>query len=257
MSAAPALRQFDSEIAVAIYDSVNSAHNPERLDELAKYMWQAVCAGQVTEKDAGELQACINLRRPLSRATAPGHALKVGKLAGRIGSRFKPRQHPRSPDRAASRERRRVLGGSAVLPPQLRSCYTEGQRSVLAIIAGEAKHHGVCDLPLGKIAALAGVCRTTVQTTLHEARRLFHIRITERPRPGQKHLTNVVEIISREWQTWIKRGPTAHRPAAIGSKIVSTTKNTELIVGSALQTKAQKVADGRGNVTRLEPYLRC
>jgi len=100
---------------------------------------------------------------------------------------------------------------------------------VLCILAGEVRHHGVCDLPIDKIAALAGVCRATVQTTLHEARRLRHITITERPVAGRKHLPNLIEIASAEWLTWIKRGPTAHRP--IGSKLpilVSTTKNTDL-----------------------------
>jgi hypothetical protein len=79
----------------------------------------------------------------------------------------------------------------------------EGQRAVLCIVAGEIKHRGLCDLPIDKIAALAGVCRTTVQTTIHEARRLGHIKITERPIPGRKHLPNVVEIASAEWRAWI------------------------------------------------------
>ena len=74
----------------------------------------------------------------------------------------------------------------------------EGQRAVLCIVAGEIKHRGLCDLPIDKIAALAGVCRTAVQTTIHEARRLGHIKITERPIPGRKHLPNVVEIASAE-----------------------------------------------------------
>jgi hypothetical protein len=153
----------------------------------------------------------------------------VGRLNARLGSRFTPRQRPRlsDPQRKAARERRRVLGGSGVMPSNLRCHYTLGQMAVLCIVAGEIKHHGICDLPIDKIAALAGVCRTTVQTTMHEARRLGHIKITERPVPGRKSLPNVVEIISREWRTWIKRGPTAHRP--IGSKwvnLVSTTKNT-------------------------------
>lgn len=31
---------------------------------------------------------------------------------------------------------------------------------MLCVIAGEIKHHGVCDLPIEGIAARAGVCRT-------------------------------------------------------------------------------------------------
>jgi hypothetical protein len=78
------------------------------------------------------------------------------------------------------------------------------------------------------VAALAGVCRTTVQTTMHEARRLNHIRITERPVPGRKSLLNLVEITSREWMRWLKRAPaTAERTGSNSMKMVSTTKSPD------------------------------
>ena len=105
--------------------------------------------------------------------------------------------------------------------------YTEGQRSVLCIVAGEVKRHGICDLPIDKIGAFAGVCRTTVQTTLHEARLLFHITITERPQPGRKHLTNVVEIVWREWREWLKRAPSA--ASRIGSNLLNLASTTKII----------------------------
>jgi hypothetical protein len=150
-------------------------------------------------------------------------------FAGRVLSRFASRQRQRSPDRKASRDRRRTLGGSSALPDNLRHYYTEGQRAVLCVVALEVKRHGVCDWPIDKIAAVAGVGRTTVQTTMHEARRLGHITITERPRRGCKSLTNIVRISSQEWRTWSTRGPSAARP--IGSnplKMVSTTKIKDL-----------------------------
>jgi hypothetical protein len=225
------LRSFASVAASAIYDAINVTETPQQLDQLARTIWRGYGEGAIGDDDAQFLQPRIDRRRPLARntpRTAPGQAM--GKLADRLGvraSRFAPRQRPRSPDRRASRDRRRMLGGSAVMPPNLRNHYTEGQRAVLCIVAGEVKHHGVCDLPIDKIAALAGVCRTTVQTTLHEARRLFHIKVTERPQPGRKSLTNLIEIISPEWVTWIKRGPTAHRPIGSNSvKMVSPTKST-------------------------------
>ena len=142
-------------------------------------------------------------------------------------SRLVPRQRPRSPDRQASRDRRRRLGGSSALPDTMRHHYTEGQRAVLCVIAGEIKHHGICALPIDRMAALAGVCRTTVQTTLHEARRLGHLKITERPVRGQKSLTNLIQIASSEWRAWMMRGPSAHRP--IGSKSVKKVSTTEII----------------------------
>jgi hypothetical protein len=148
-------------------------------------------------------------------------------------SRFAPRRRPRSPDREASRYRRRMIGGSSVMPANMRGCYTEGERAVLRIIVGEVKHHGFCDLPIDKMAALAGACRTTVQTTLHEARRQWHLRITERPRPGRKNLTNIVEIVSPKWRAWLKLQPLARYPIGSNllsrSNLVSTTKNQYLI----------------------------
>jgi hypothetical protein len=148
-----------------------------------------------------------------SAPTKPASRLPIAPLASSVRpNRFVPRQHPRSPDRQASRDRRRTLGSSSSMPPALRAFFTEGQRAVLCIVVGEVKRHGTCTLPYDQIAALAGVCRTTVQTTMHEARRLGLINITERARPGRKNLTNVIRIVSAEWLTWMKRGPRAHRP---------------------------------------------
>jgi hypothetical protein len=52
---------------------------------------------------------------------------------------------------------------------------------------------------------------TTVQNAMHEASRLGHVEITERPQPGAKNLPNVVKITSLEWNAWIKRAPSAAR----------------------------------------------
>lgn len=187
---------------------------------------------------SAELSASIQRMKSRTWRDADAEAFEQGAIPTRAASkgvpplkasRCAPRQRPRSPDRQASRDRRRRLGGSSALPDTLRHHYTEGQRAVLCIIAGEVKHHGVCDLPIGRIASLAGVCHTTVQTTLHEARRLGHIKITERPVRGRKNLTNLVHIVSAEWRTWITRGPSAHRP--IGSKsvkLVSATKSRDI-----------------------------
>jgi hypothetical protein len=218
----------ENPAAVVLYTGINACQNPDQLDALARLIWERYGVGAVNDDEASYLASCIERRRPLSRRTSTGKFAVIGNLNGRI-SRFVSRQRQRSPDRRASRDRRRMLGGSSALPDNLRHHYTEGQRSVLCIVAGEIKRHGICDLPIDKIAALAGVCRTTVQTAMHEARRLHHIKITERPQHGRKSLPNIVEIISPEWSTWIKRGPSAAR--FIGSNpvnLVSTTKNINL-----------------------------
>lgn len=177
----------------------------------------------------------------------PNSIPNAERVGGPIVAAPKPRQRPRSPDRKASRDRRRRLGGSSALPDTLRQFYTEGQRAVLCIVAGEVKHHGVCNLPIGKIAALAGVGQTTVQTALHIAwRGCAHIKITHRPRRGQKSLTNIVEITSPEWLTWIKRGPSAHKPDRV--------QNAE----KANPTKSQVIDDGGGGAANnCEPSARA
>jgi hypothetical protein len=210
---------------LSLYNDINACQSPANLDAVGRIVWERYGAAAISDDEASYLAACIERRRPLSRRASTGKFAAIGRIASGV-SRFLPRRYQGSPDRKASRNRRRMLGGSSALPDNLRQHYTEGQRSVLCIVAGEVKRHGICDLPIDKIAALAGVCRTTVQNAMHEARRLKHIKITERPVHGRKSLPNLVEIVSREWLTWIKRGPSPAR--AIGSNpvnLVSTTKN--------------------------------
>lgn len=148
----------------------------------------------------------------------------LNRHSRRLAARF-DRKWQRSPDRAASVKRRRMLGGSSGLPDTIRHHYTEGERAALAVVAGEVKHHGVCDLPLDRIAAVAGVSRTTVQNALREARARGHVTVEPRPRKGQKNLTNVVRVSSKEWLAWLKRGPSLAR--SIGFKSFHPTKNQD------------------------------
>jgi hypothetical protein len=120
-----------------------------------------------------------------------------------------------------------MFGGSGCMPAKMGSMYTEGERAALCIVSGEFKRQGLCELSIDEIAARAGVCRTTVQNAIHEARRLGHITVLERPRRGMKSLTNVVRICSREWLSWIKRAPSAAR--LIGSNPVKKLSPTEII----------------------------
>ncbi len=138
-----------------------------------------------------------------------------------------PRKPQRSPDRKASRERRRMLGGSGCMPSKLGMMFTEGERAVLCIVASEVKSKGLCDDAIDAIAARAGVCRTTAQNAMHEGRRLGIVTVTERPRRGMKSLTNIVRICSREWLNWIQRAPSAAR--LIGSNPVKKVSPTEII----------------------------
>src|SRR5215218_5172857 len=110
-----ALRTLASPAACTLYDAIAVADTPDQLDQLARTLWRGYGEGAIGDDDATLLQSCIDRRRPLARntpRTAPGLAL--GKFAARVGARFTPRQRPRSPDRKASLDRRRMLGSSAV-----------------------------------------------------------------------------------------------------------------------------------------------
>jgi hypothetical protein len=68
--------------------------------------------------------------------------------------------------------------------------------AVLKIVADEVRQHGCCSTYIDAIAARAGVCRTTAQNPIREARALGLITVEERRRRGQPSLTNIVRIIS-------------------------------------------------------------
>src|SRR5262245_36933316 len=107
-----------------IYDMINHCSVPDQLDEIARLLWMDPGNGRITDDEALYLDQCIRARRPVRRPMAK----PVTALRGRI-SIFPVRRYQYSPDRTASRHRRRILGGSSALPDGLRHYYTEGQRS--------------------------------------------------------------------------------------------------------------------------------
>lgn len=99
--------------------------------------------------------------------------------------RFPPRKYQRSPDRAQSWMRRRRIGAKSVsMPSEICDLFSEGERSALNIIANVVREHGRCEWPLDKIAAIAGVCRCTVQNAVTKAKDACLIRVQLRPVPG-------------------------------------------------------------------------
>ncbi len=162
-------------------------------------------AGRLSLTEADRRLRLVQAQLPAARPINAGIPLRAALPI----SKFTLRRCQRSPDRETSRTRRRMLARDGRMPPGVRAHYTEGECAALTIIAGQIKHQGHCDLPIDRIAAQAGVSRTTVQNAIREARRLGHISKEERPVKGRKSLTNVIRIISREWLVWIERGPAA------------------------------------------------
>jgi hypothetical protein len=101
-------------------DEINACRDVLQLDSAAKSLWGYYGEGTVSEDDATYLASCIERRHPVGRRTAPGFASPLlGTLNGRIQTWFVLRQRPRPADRKASRDRRRMLGRSAVMPDNL------------------------------------------------------------------------------------------------------------------------------------------
>jgi hypothetical protein len=190
-----------------------------QLDAAISDVWRDYARGAITEAEAEHRATLLVAQRAPRIAAAP---------ASRPQRRFAPRPRQRSPDREASRHRRRVLARDGHIPPDVRAHYTEGECAVLTIIAGEVKRQGVCDWPIDKIAAVAGVGRTTVQNAKRAAAQLHHISVQRRPVRGRKNLTDVIRIVSQEWSAWIDRGPGTGFKTISASKFLNSTKSLNL-----------------------------
>lgn len=173
-------------------------------------MWSAWSQGSIDDAEAQRLAELIEERRggrrPLglpmpdtgNRPKAPQSIFRTGRVP------------PRSPDRQRSIERRRRLAATGPLPPVLAASFTTGEIAVLRII-GDRAGRGGCELSLGEIAGRAGVSVSTARRAVRGAQRQGLVKVEERRRYRAPSLTNVITIVSREWKTWLDRGPKRSR----------------------------------------------
>jgi hypothetical protein len=206
---------FHAAMAVEI----DGARTLARMDELSRQIWQGRVSEVLDDAQAQALAERLHARRSAIREGI----VPVGIPAGRP-SLFPPRRTVTSPDKTVSRDRRRLLASSGPMPPALASRFTTGQLAVLRIVADEVAAKGVCGLCIDAIAARAGVCRRLAQGAIRLAEGDGLLVIQERRHQGRKNSPNLVRIISREWQAWMRRG---RRPATggIGCKDLHPTDN--------------------------------
>ena len=172
-----------------------------QLDELARRIWQALAAGDLTEAEAAAAAEAVERRRKaLSAQTGGAQPLKP--LAPPA-----PSQRRAGPISSESLRRRRRLAGSGALPGELADELTTGQVAVLAVIGRECARSGRgFAWPIARLAAVAGVGRTTAKAALRQAVRLGLVRVLERRRRAARSLPNVVRIESARWWRWLRRG---------------------------------------------------
>ena len=194
-------------------------------------LWRAFGEGRVSEAEAEALSGLIETRtdapatRRLAAAglassspdrgrtihdTAPIHD-SAGSAKRSVGSR---------PRTDASMERRRRWAASGRLPPGLAARFTLAEQAVLALVAAETAQRKDCRLSIENMAAVAGVCRSTVKNAIREARQLGLLTVEERQITGFRNDTNVLRIISPEWLAWIRlaRKGDAARPTPAQGK---------------------------------------
>jgi hypothetical protein len=185
-------------IADQLAAAVAEARSGAALDNLGRILWRGFAEGHIDELAADLVSNAIEARRTVLAAA------RTIKAVSAPVSPSKPRRAPRTPDRQRSIERRRRLAASGAMPPAIASRFTTGEIAVLSVVAREIQRRGRCELHVDAVAALAGVCRRLVQSTLRAAARAGLISVHERRRRGAPSLTNVVQIEDAGWVTWLR-----------------------------------------------------
>lgn len=174
-------------------------------------IWQQWSEGHITDDDAEAFSGAVGSRKAFIRAKAAQPSERHRTTLQRRPTR----------DRGKILRRRR-LAASGVLPGRIAIHFSQAEAGVLTVIGREVRRQKshCCELSVARIASLAATCRTTTQGTLRLARHLGIISVRERPRAGQKSLTNIVKIASGTWKTWLRlsnRAPKLKHPIITSS----------------------------------------
>ncbi|TDR94182.1 hypothetical protein [Enterovirga rhinocerotis] len=144
-------------------------------------VWARFSEGKLTEGQVGYLVEILEARlKPAEKPPA-----KARNPDSFVGSR------PITPE---SLERRRRLSRETFVHPQDSEELTNGEAAVLSIVLEEVMKLGRCLLPVGKIAALAGVSRRWAQHALRKLESLLYLCVQIRPGDRRRHETSVVTL---------------------------------------------------------------
>jgi len=234
------------------------------LPQVTALLWRAYGDGKVTEAEAETLSVLIEARTLTHVGSRRSSVEQLPNPAGTSAAATTPQdRHSASkrpsvgsrPRTDASMERRRRWAASGRLPPGLAARFTLAEQAVLALVAAEVARRGDCRLAIENLAALTGVSRSTVKNAIREARQLGLVTVEERQLTGFRNDTNVVRIVSREWQAWLRlarqevRTPCKDSSRPMGSqrrgvKSVTTTPTKVPVLGKTRPTEPKKGCRG-------------
>ncbi|MDP4026969.1 helix-turn-helix domain-containing protein [Methylobacterium sp. NEAU 140] len=179
------------------------------LPAVTAMLWRAYSEGQITEAEAEALSALVDARLTAVTDRAGPTRNGCGQDANTLQDRQNISRRPgvgSRPRTDASMERRRRWAASGRLPPALAARFTLAEQAVLALVASEVARRKDCRMAIEHMAAVAGVCRSTVKNAIREARRLGLLTVEERQVTGFRNLPNVVRVVSPEWTAWLRLG---------------------------------------------------
>ena len=231
------------------------------LPSVTALLWRAFGEGHVTETEAEALSGLIEARTAAPAARryslgAPAASDPSNEPLGQERARSARRSVGSRPRTDASLERRRRWAASGRLPPGLAAQFTLAEQAVLALVATETSKRGDCRLAVGQLAAVAGVAETTVRNALREAKKLGLVTVEERRVTGLRNDTNIVRIVSPEWQAWMRlarkpsrelRGAEDNRAAPSGGggcKSAQRTSTGVIILSESGKTEPSKGCRG-------------
>ena len=207
-----------------------------QLDALMKAFWQQYANGNVTDQDAEILQTAIDHRRT---------ALKNLVYKPKPMTLFPP--PPRSPRSKERIHRRRRVAQCGAMPPAIACNFTTGEAAALTIILAEIKRCGCCQMYVGQIANMAGVCARTVQRALRTAEALGLIQVTIRKQRMAPNLPNKITLVCSTLKQWIAKSGALKGRATGMSHFLITNKNNQVQQPNFESLKKSSDKEGGGN----------
>ena len=200
--------------AEQLAQTIAAAPNFAAIDNLARLVWRGVAESHIDDAAATRLQDAITARRTV---LAAGRSKPTQKPLHGDPTPAKPTI---SPDSIA---RRRKQAASGNLPPEVAAHFTVGQQAALSVVAQEVRRSGRCAWPIEKVAAIAGVCRSTVKAAIRRAADLGLLSVIERRVSRWRNLPNLVTVACSKWRGWLGR----FRSAGGGVKNVTCTDTSK------------------------------